>query len=309
MFPHTAKLSSHLRSPGAGAFLSVFLGAFIVLPVAADEAASASKPAITDPAATRALTDNSPSSFVQLLGHRFVEPRTSLPLPRNEAERAAAALRVTSAAKTGKPVAPGAKEFPVTVENRTRGFRTTARYTSAGFTGQPSIFQYTNTGMPTTNNSCGQAAIATILTYYRVKPQDTGYTVVREIYSRFGPDIAGGIMGTSWQRMGSALRGYGVPANWYGGEAGLKNAISLNKPCLVMLDVGAMPEEGWKSWGGHWVVAYGYDNDNVYLTNWNPGPSGYSDGGKCSWAAFRKGWNTWLTQSNGTPNMFLCPNG
>jgi hypothetical protein len=32
---------------------------------------------------------------------------------------------------------------------------------------------------------------------------------------------------------------------------------------------------------GHWMVAYGFDKDNVYLTNW----------GCMSWEGFRQGWD------------------
>jgi hypothetical protein len=33
--------------------------------------------------------------------------------------------------------------------------------------------------------------------------------------------------------------------------------------------------------GGHWMVAYGFDGDHVYLTNW----------GRMSWQEFHAGWN------------------
>jgi hypothetical protein len=242
-------------------------------------------------------------------GHKFVEPHNSLRQPNTrEGEKTMEMLTTSAAVDRDSPkVTRGMPQGEAKPKERGNsilpGFATGVTYYGTG-----GIFQYTNDGTPDTNRACGQAAIATILTYYGIKPKDTGYSVINEVYSRYGPDIAWGILGTSWQQMGRALSGYGVPYNWYSGEAGLRNALNQSKPCIVMLDVGAIPEEGW-GWGGHWVVAYGYDAYNIYLTNWNGDAQGYDDGGKCTWTAFRKAWTAQLARANGTANYFICPKG
>ena len=242
-------------------------------------------------------------------GHKFVAPHNALPKPNTrEAQKTVEMLTTSQAVEAGSPDAKAGAPQGV-AKAKERGSQIYPGFsTGVTYYGLPGIFQYTNDGAQDKNRACGQAAVATILTYYGIKPKDTGYSVIREIYSRYSPDIAFGILGTSWQQIGRALNGYGVPYNWYSGEAGLKNALNQSKPCIIMLDVGAIPEEGW-GWGGHWVVAYGYDAYNIYLTNWNGNPQGYADGGKCTWTAFRKAWNAQLARANGTANMFICPKG
>jgi len=256
-------------------------------------------------ATSAAAISTTGAPFVE--GHKFVAPQNSFARPNTrESEKMAEILGTSAAIERGaKPIAAaGMPKGDNASTAKERGSDITPSFVASDlYRGLGSIFQYTNDGAPDRNRACGQAAVATILTYYSIKPRDTGYTVINDVYKRYGPDIAFGILGTSWQQVGRALTGYGVPFNWYTGEAGLKNALNLYKPCIVMLDVGTIPEEGW-GWGGHWVVAYGYDRKNVYLTNWNG-----SDGGKCTWAAFNKAWNGQLAKANGTANMFMCPKG
>lgn len=166
--------------------------------------------------------------------------------------------------------------------------------------GVPQIFEYTNRGAPDYDTACGQAAVCTLLTFRRVFAPDTSGRRITEVYRRYGPDVAWGWLGTSRQRMDEALRGYGVSGDWQAGEDALRATLRQNKPCLLLLDIGTIPDEGFRPVGGHWTVAYAYDSRYVYLTNW-------PRDGRCTWANLRKSWNTWLTQANGTPNRFLCP--
>ena len=244
----------------------------------------------------------SKAPFVE--GHKFVEPRNSFPRPNTRESQKMMDILTTSAA-IERGATPEVKTgLPQSDTPRERGWDINPSFNTKDlYRGLGSIFQYTNDGAPNKDVACGQAAIATILTHYGLKPRDTGYTVINDVYKRYGPDNFFGTLGTSWQQMERALRGYGVPFNWYSGESGLRNALSQYKPCIIMLDVGAIPEEGW-GWGGHWVVAYGYDKKYIYLTNWNG-----NDGGKCTWAAFNKAWMGHLAQVNGTVVKFICPKG
>lgn len=255
------------------------------------------------------LTGGKKSGGPKLEGHKFIMPENTLRKPNTrEAERTMEILTTSASIERGaQPIV--SKDLPESEGVKERGQSITpVYYTGSVYRGLGEMFQYTNDGAPDRKRACGQAAIATILSHYNVKSRDTGYSLINEIYRRYGPDIAFGILGTSWQQMERALSGYGVPYSWYSNEASLKNRLDNYRPCIVMLDVGAMPDEGW-GWGGHWVVAYGYDNANVYLTNWNPSSSGQWDGGKCSWTAFRKGWYGQLAIANGTHGKFICPKG
>ena len=39
--------------------------------------------------------------------------------------------------------------------------------------------------------------------------------------------------------------------------------------------------------GGHWMVAYGYDREHIYLTN--------LEEGKMPWTEFRRRWRSWVS--------------
>src|SRR5262249_14320712 len=79
-------------------------------------------------------------------------------------------------------------------------------------------------------------------------------------------------------------RAYDVPLREVDGEDELRVLLAAGQPVIVMLGVS-----GGKFWGidlpgGHWMVAYGYDDTNVYLTNQ----------GKMTWDEFRAGWNSFV---------------
>jgi len=65
------------------------------------------------------------------------------------------------------------------------------------------------------------------------------------------------------------------------GEEALRAQLTKNNPVIVMLAVSAGRFLRWDLPGGHWMVAYGFDADGVYLTNY----------GKMGWPDFRAGWN------------------
>jgi hypothetical protein len=59
----------------------------------------------------------------------------------------------------------------------------------------------------------------------------------------------------------------------------------MNLPVVIMLDTGTLPQYNYKWWTGHWVTAFGYDNNYIYVSNF--------PNGRMTWAqlndAFRKG--------------------
>ncbi|HMO34628.1 MAG TPA: hypothetical protein PKA06_01165 [Gemmatales bacterium] len=107
-----------------------------------------------------------------------------------------------------------------------------------------------------------------------------------ELEARFPPNILGGLAGTSRGRVERILEAHGCEALEVDGEAELRQALSSLVPVAVMLQV-----EGPSFWGrkwpaGHWMVAYSYDDEKIYLTNWA------MDG--MPWEEFRRGWSAWI---------------
>jgi hypothetical protein len=232
-------------------------------------------------------------------GHVFV-PVTPIPIaePTTEIEKQA----LTKQLRGGTLTEPTNGQAPAI--RRRRGSLNEAPNSAVGFKNSkswpnPNIFEYTNDGARNRATACGQAAIATLLTAWGVKSADTGNTLIREIESRYPQDVAFGNLGTSWQRMEQALKGYGLKTFWTKGLGELMNYVKAGYPAAVMLDVGRIKVPGFEGWGGHWVVAYALDNNNIYLTNWG------GDGTTCSWKDFNTAGHTWLTTANGTTDKAL----
>lgn len=163
------------------------------------------------------------------------------------------------------------------------------------------IWGYTNQGARNPDNTCGQAAVATLLTYHNpvaFKPlNDNKY--VLNLESGFPPDTLGGVFGTSWQRMEKMARANGLRVDWIRGTDDLKYWVRSGYPVIVMLDI-ARDKAGWdRAVGGHWAAVYAYDASGFYLTNWqNSAP--------CPNDKFGKGWSTGkLTWAAGTQSRGL----
>lgn len=63
----------------------------------------------------------------------------------------------------------------------------------------------------------------------------------------------------------------------------------MQQPVAVMLQVPGNPMMGISIPAGHWMVAYGYDEESVYLTNW------WQD--SMTWQEFRQGWESLISWS------------
>jgi hypothetical protein len=94
----------------------------------------------------------------------------------------------------------------------------------------------------TTDYTCGSASIVSLLKYYGRQGDEM------EIAKQMGTSK---ITGTSPEQMVDWLRNNGFNVTW--GENGtmnmLRNNIKKGIPTLVE----------WSDWGGHWVIAVGYD--------------------------------------------------
>lgn len=131
--------------------------------------------------------------------------------------------------------------------------------------------------------ACGQAAIATAVWEagsYAVQAA-YGYDPARfakEVYRLSPPKvtIAGWLTvgpGTDWRQYNYGLdqwARYGVKYSWIRGEQEVQNQIAAGRVVAVMIDLGALPRGRYAMQdGAHWVVIYGYDDTNYYVTNFD----------------------------------------
>lgn len=167
------------------------------------------------------------------------------------------------------------------------GFVLGALGTAASYVGRQSVFEYCNGDGKLVAWNCGQAAAATLLTASGVFPAEASAQAIREIERRFPPDLAGGWFGSSRRRVMQICKAYGVPLREIRGEAELRERLSAGAPVALMLGVCPGTLLGWPLPGGHWMVAYGHDDDNLYLTNW---------GEPMPWPDFRRRWGSLVSR-------------
>lgn len=103
-----------------------------------------------------------------------------------------------------------------------------------------------NSYQQTTEYTCGPAAVVSLLRYYN----RTGDEMT--IASEMGTSTT---TGTTPQQMTSWLNTHNFNASWHqnGTLDTIINNLKKNKPVLVE----------WSDWGGHWVLAAGYDTRNT----------------------------------------------
>ena len=146
------------------------------------------------------------------------------------------------------------------------------------YLGQSSIFEYTNWDGAHTRFNCGQAAACTLLTH--LAKLDPAAEIMCAVEAAHPPDNLGGYLGTSRRRVERICRAHGILLDEIAGESELRERLSERQPVIVMLQVGGPRVFGYPVPLGHWMVAYGFDREHVYLTNW----------GRMSWDDFRNGW-------------------
>ena len=173
---------------------------------------------------------------------------------------------------------------------------------AAGYQGLSSIFEFTNGDGAFVRTNCGQAAAATFLTYCGKFSPASGEPgqFMAAIESIDPPDNLGGAFGTSRRRVARICRRHGIRLHEIAGETTMRQKLAEGRPVIVMLGVSAgrlfnridLP-------GGHWMVAYGFDRDHVYLTNH----------GRMKWDEFRRGWSGFVPRLIGMRGKGLVSAG
>lgn len=133
-------------------------------------------------------------------------------------------------------------------------------------------------------NTCGQAAIASILDYHHLDPWNLarthgrwndGAAIDAVKADGFGPDIIFG-WGSSAGLIAKALRHYGLAARprglafdggWEHAWPELLNMLDRELPVPVMLDLGRLNGSHNQF---HWAIAYGYDSNSLHLAAVTP---------------------------------------
>ena len=154
---------------------------------------------------------------------------------------------------------------------------------SADYRGLPSIYEFTNAdgGQPVVN--CGYAAAATLLTFYGyISPAaESPRRIMTKLEGEHPPDNLGGLFGSSQRRITRIFRRLGIRVEKICGETELREAMSQGCPVIVLIGVcAAKLFNRIELPGGHWTVAYGFDDETIYLTNY----------GSMSWDRFRRVW-------------------
>lgn len=181
-----------------------------------------------------------------------------------------------------------------------RGNEIISKYTGAQ--GRSSIWQWVNSDGQYQDTNCGQAAMATILTYWKwstFTPNTTPNTVRRIEMANLGPDVPAfnqdnqwkinfGGGGTSPWRMQSIADAARFNYYWGFGATKMEEHIRNKWPVVVLLDVAngkaGTPQTFNTDLGYHWVVVFAYDRKNYYCTNWAGGTCAVPKG------TFKKGW-------------------
>ncbi len=146
----------------------------------------------------------------------------------------------------------------------------------AGYQGRCDVYQFVNADFPS-KNSCGQAAMATAMWNLGLTMNNDAAALARSVYYRAPPKITlanifplSNNLGTDWHQVNygmDAFKNQGIKYTWVEGEAEIKKYLAMNLPVLIMLDAGTLPQFDYKWWFGHWVTAFGYDRDYIYVSN------------------------------------------
>jgi hypothetical protein len=130
-------------------------------------------------------------------------------------------------------------------------------------------------------NTCGQAAVATLLAFHRLGPFAGGADLddaaaIDRVSAAFPPDLPFGL-GTSAFRMAAALRRFGLPverlhSGWFGRGfervlARVRARTACGDPVPVCVDDGML---GGAPGGAHWAVLTRLAGDEVWLGNAGP---------------------------------------
>jgi hypothetical protein len=156
----------------------------------------------------------------------------------------------------------------------------------ATYRGLPSVYEFINSDGELRGYNCGQAAACSLLSFAGVLVAEPDPAVARKLMTAVEeanpPDNVGGWFGTSRRRVERICRTHGVDLDEVAGEAELRESLVAGRPVIVMVGTEGPRILKWYAPAGHWVLAYGYDDRQLFTTNWN---------GSIPWDEFRRRWS------------------
>ena len=167
----------------------------------------------------------------------------------------------------------------------------------ANYKGTCTIYQFTNNDFPANNNTSAQAALATAFYAAGLKQKFADpKQLAAKVWAIAPPKIIlpnmaqlKNTMGTDWKQVNIGLdkfeKQYAMHYAWIEGIPEIKKYLAMKLPVMMMLDAGPLWEFQNKWWIGHWVTAFAYDKDYIYVTNFPNNRITWSEFD----AAFRKG--------------------
>jgi hypothetical protein len=172
----------------------------------------------------------------------------------------------------------------------------------ATYRGLPSVYEFINSDGDLRKFNCGQAAACSLLSFAGVLTGDPNGDVARsimtEIEDRHPPDNIGGWFGTSRRRVERICRSHGVMIDEVDGEDELRDHLAAGRPVVLMIGTEGPRIWKWRAPAGHWVLAYGFDDKQIFLTNWSsPG---------MPWPEFRRWWGALVPRFISMRNLGLA---
>ncbi|HEX3148303.1 MAG TPA: hypothetical protein VHR66_09485 [Gemmataceae bacterium] len=157
---------------------------------------------------------------------------------------------------------------------------------AATYRGLPAIYEFVNADGKQRHYNCGQAAACTLFTFREGNPPvdpETACTLMTAVEEAHPPDNLFGWFGTSRRRVERICLSRGIELDEIEGEEELRSALSAGRPVAMMVELPGREVLGIDMPAGHWMVAYGFDDQQIFLSNYHA-PA-------MPWDEFRKAWN------------------
>ncbi|MBI1831247.1 MAG: hypothetical protein HYR84_07355 [Planctomycetes bacterium] len=155
------------------------------------------------------------------------------------------------------------------------------------YRGLHGIFEYTNHDGALSPWNCGQAAAATFLTHHGAMDPVQAVHNMAWLESHHPPDQLFGWWGTGRRCIERIMDYFQLDLIEVHGIDELRRELECNNPVLLMLGMPHGQLLGFDLPGGHWMAAFGCDDERVQLTNGAPMAWNEID---ASWRGIVTGW-------------------
>jgi hypothetical protein len=167
-----------------------------------------------------------------------------------------------------------------------------------GFKGIEEILkvEYVNEDGKLSKYNCGQAAVATLIQFYQRDREG----VMEWLEKEHPPNVLFGYLGTTRRRVERGLRAAGLRPYTIHGVDALKKSLDDGKPGIFTYQFELMKVLGVSIPTAHWMVAFGYNDEYVFVTNWWKH--------RIPWDEFLVGWSGWIPAITSMKNAAILVN-